>query len=245
MDFLTQTLVFLTENSLYVFAAVAVALTVFFLLNVIRNVYFCDVARIKRSQKTLEKCVKSGNFFAFENSVPPFLRHQWNLYKNRADKTDKNAFCLDRRKKGARFLFLPTICCVVMGAYLWLFVQNTHKTSYLFACNVFFYLMTLGALLIKLSETAQHAKAKRVFNRYVSLVVAYFSTHVGELQLKNVDKAENDDVVNQIRLLQCSNDGEVAANVAKILQKDGVNVRRSVSEQRQINRALSQLLQRL
>ena len=231
--FIQQTIFYLTAFDVYILSALFAAVWIFGAVNWCKNPY-------RRQNKKLNVCrnkIVSNPKFAwlYMASAPEEYCRQWRAYVNSGAARPSLVFEFVPHKN--KLLMLPTFifCAVVSSAYIAVFALDTSHREYVVFQAAFWLAFTVVLIVNKLVFAKKEKRARQTFGKFVC-------------QLNAVkDISQTDDVAKITkRLTEISKNetGKTALEKAsEVLHAGGLENKRTVEQQRQINNALNSLLQ--
>ncbi len=196
---------------------------------------WCTSAYSKQN-KLLEECRRkvvcnpklAGTSVAL---LPPEYARQWRAYVNSGAIRPSLVFEFVAKPKKLRFLALPIVAAVVCLCYLAVFFADFSKVQYL-VFQAAFALSFVVVLLVNTRIFAQREKfARQTFGRLVATLNA-----VGACDC-------TPDVLAQLNKLKDHLGDDALQKACELLHQNGLDTKRTVQQQKQINQALNGLVQ--
>ncbi len=233
MYYLMKIFTLMDTYRIWVLGALFGALTLFALINWLRNPYV-------RQNKKLAACTLNIRSYPAKTALymaalPNEYRRQWRAFVNCG--TDKPALVFEfvPLKKRVTALWLLIVTSVATAAYIGVFALVRQNFVYIIIQAVFWLTFTLFMIIDRAISKKYTRRAKQIFAKFVSQLTAC------------TPKSHETEIDDTVKALTKLNKAEVTdATVGKaseILQSKGLSENRTVEEQRRINLALNGLLQ--
>ena len=231
--FFQQLVFYLTAYDVFILSALFVAVWIFGAVNWCKNPY-------RRQNKKLNVCrnkiVANPKFaWLYVSSAPEEYCRQWRAYVNSGAERPSLVFEFVPHKNRLQMLSTFICCAVVSSVYIVLFALDTSHREYIVFQVAFWLAFTVVMIVNKLVFAKKEKRARRVFGKFVCQLNA----------VKDVVQADDvSKITKRLKEISKQESGKTALQKAsEVLHAGGLESKRTVEQQRQINHALNGLLQ--
>lgn len=234
MIYFYNVLNFLNDYSVFVLPSLFALLLLFGVSNWISNVYRKQNRQIALTTRCLTSFPHKTALYV--NCLPEDYRRQWRAYVNSGASKPSLVFEFIKKKQKTHLIWLFVLTAIASSLYIVAFSYDVTRVSYV----LFQVVLWLGFGLTIVANNAVNKRnereAKQLFGRLVSQLNRNTEGESGNTVVEDTVKQINKLTKNGV------NDATLG-KASELLNSKGLNVSRSVDEQRKLNTALNSLLQ--